>query len=262
MKVPTLRSWESPPSWQADPLFTFGALKSNPSSVGVTPPPDIPTAASVALSISGPPAAELSTPKVSAKPFARYPSPEATDTKFQGFRTPLASGGKIRPSPIPGDLLQRIQERIPPALMRVDESPVRAELPEEAFRVSPAAQRRRRYDPPSYRLDPLLATPVKPQFERRENPPPRKKPVKMDALKWEEAEQRMAAVKGEIRVGGGGNREIAPGKYRVDAGTAVFRVGGKAWRVSLGGEFSVRAGESAFLASADDREIVVTEFSV
>jgi hypothetical protein len=144
--------------------------------------------------------------------------------------------------------------------MQIDESPTRDNFPEETFRISPAVQRHRNYDPSRYRLDPLFAAPVKSQLEWRMSS--HKKQIKTSELKWEERERKAGVVKGEIRIDGGKEKEITEGKYRVDAGTAVLKVGGKRWKISNGGEFSVVAGERAKLASADDRAIVVTEFSV
>jgi hypothetical protein len=128
-------------------------------------------------------------------------------------------------------------------------------LPLEEFRISPRARRERRYELPSYRLDPLLATPVK--------PPTRKKAAKSDAVRWEEEEKReeRAVAKGGFRLEGNERKDVRPGRYRVDEGTAVFRMGGKTWRVSVGGEFYVPAGEEAVLASCDGQRVAVTELS-
>jgi hypothetical protein len=259
------QSWATHPAWQSDPAFTFSARKrtlvSSPRDDFDTPAPDRP-AASPALSSD----ANFSTPKAKPNPLKRYPSPEGGDRRFRGFQSPISPSPsqKVKPSPIRGDLLQRLKQTIPRDYLAGpthNEEINRSDFPPESFRVSPAARRNRHYDTRQYDLDPVYTLPVRLRDDGIGTDT--KRPKLTDDLE-PFVYTEIKDTSDEIQVAARGCAEIradqAGRRLRIDGGAIRVSIGGSSWGVSDGGEMYIPLGQVATVENRGESRVVLTDF--
>jgi hypothetical protein len=247
------RSWDSPAGWGTE---VFAPRQCHSPPPNLSSDPDL----SVELSIGDNPSPECSTPKVAAKSFAWYPSPETTNKTFGGFRPISPITGRSRKL---GDLFQPISKQEEENITAGIRSTRVTEYPgglDDRF----ARSQHNRYPSP-------LQSPLRPCFDDSDNETivlPKKKQVHTPKIADEvtNCECQPIETVSEFRVYAGKNREIETDersrKFRVDFGIAIFSIGDKSWRVSIGGEFYVPRGEKAVLSSVIDGNVIVTELSV